>query len=80
MLSSLKWSSIEHRIMFLTAVLVFKMMRSDTPQYMSHWLVPVSHQYGTVQGYPPPHIHSPPQALDSEISYQHLFTHSQGKL
>ena len=45
MLSNLKWLSIKQRIMFLTAVLVFKIMPSKTPNYMSHWLVPVSHQY-----------------------------------
>ena len=45
MLSSIK--CIEQRIMFLTAVLVFKIMHSKTLNYMSQWLVPVSHQYGT---------------------------------
>ena len=47
MLSNLKWLSIKQRIMFLTAVLVLKIMHSKTPNYMSHWLVPVLHQYGT---------------------------------
>ena len=47
MLSNLKWLSIKQRIIFLKAVLVFKIMHSKTPNYMSHWLVPVSHQYGT---------------------------------
>ena len=47
MLSNLKWLSNKQRIMFLTAVPVFKIMHSKTPNYMSHWLVPVSHQYGT---------------------------------
>ena len=47
MLSNLKWLSIKQRIMFLTAVLVFEIMHSKTPNYMSHWLVPVSHLYGT---------------------------------
>ena len=47
MFSNLKWLSIKQGIMFLTAVLVFKIMHSKTPNYMSHWLVPVSHQYGT---------------------------------
>ena len=46
MLSNLKWLSIKKRIMFLPAVLVFKIMHSKTPNYMSHWLVHVSHQYG----------------------------------
>ena len=43
-LSNLKWLSIKQRIMFLTAVLVFKIMHSETPNYMSHWSVPVSNQ------------------------------------
>ena len=47
MLSNLKWLSNKQRIVFLTAVLVFKIMHSQTPNHMSHWLVPVSHQYGT---------------------------------
>ena len=47
MLSNLKWLSIKQRIIFLTAVLVFKIMHSKTPNYMSHWLVSISHQYGT---------------------------------
>ena len=47
MLSNLKWLSIKQRIIFLTAVLVFKIMHSKTTNYMSHWLVTVSHQYGT---------------------------------
>ena len=47
MLSNLKWLSIKQRIMFFTAVLVFKVMHSKTLNYMSHWLIPVSHQYGT---------------------------------
>ena len=36
MLSNLKWLSNKQRIMFLTAVLVFKIMHSKTPNYMSH--------------------------------------------
>ena len=47
MLSNLKWLSIKQRIMFLTAVLVFKIMHSKTPNFISHWLVLVSHKYGT---------------------------------
>ena len=47
MLSNLKWLSIKQRIKFLTAVLVFKIMHAKTLNCMSHWLVPVSHQYGT---------------------------------
>ena len=47
MLSNLKWLSIEQKIVFLTAVLVLQIMHSKTPNYMSHWLVPVSQQYGT---------------------------------
>ena len=46
MLSNLKWLSIKQRIIFYTAVLVFKIMHSKTPNYKSHWLVLVSHQYG----------------------------------
>ena len=44
-----KMVEIKQRIMFLTAVLVFKIMHSKTPNYMSHWWVPVLHQkaYGT---------------------------------
>ena len=47
MLLNLKWLSIKQRIMFLTTVLVFKIVHFKTQNYMSHWLVPVSHQYGT---------------------------------
>ena len=47
MLTNLKWLSIKQGIMFLTAVLVFKIMHSKTPNYMSHLLVPVSHHNGT---------------------------------
>ena len=47
MLSNLKWLSIKQKNIFLTAVLVFKIMHSKTLNYMAHWLVPVSHQYGT---------------------------------
>ena len=47
MLSNLKWWSIKQWIMFAAAVLVFKIMHYKTLNYMSHWLVPVSHQYGT---------------------------------
>ena len=72
MLSNLKWLSNKQRIMFLTAVLVFKIMHSKTPNYMFHWLVPV--HISTVQGDPPPgtflypdhtQIRSLPKALDS---------------
>ena len=47
MLSSLKWFSIKQINIFFTVIMVFKMMHSNTPNYMSHWLVPVPHQYGT---------------------------------
>ena len=47
MLSSLKWLSIKQRVLFLTVVLVFKIIHSKTLNYMSHWMVPVSHQHGT---------------------------------
>ena len=36
MLLNLKWLSIKQRILFLTAVLVFKIMHSKTPNYMSY--------------------------------------------
>ena len=81
MLSNPKWLSIKQRIMFLTAVLVFKIMHSKTANYMSHWLVTVSHQYGTRRSTSgdPDHtqIRSLPKALDSGISYQHPFELSQ---
>ena len=47
MLSNLEWLSVKQRIMFLKDILVFKIVHSKTPNYMSHSLVPVSHQYGT---------------------------------
>ena len=85
-LSNLKWFGIKQRIIFLTVVLVFKIMHSKTPNYMSHWLVPVSHQYGTrrstsrylfVPRSHPNSLTSLPKALDSGISYQHPFELSQ---
>ena len=38
---------ITDMVMFLTAVLVLKIMHSKTPNYMFYWLVTVLHQYGT---------------------------------
>ena len=82
MLSNLKWLSIKQRIMFLTVVLLFKIMHSKTPNYMSHRLVPVSHQYGTRRSTSGDlFVHrSHPNSLttkDSGISYQHPFELSQ---
>ena len=84
MLSNLKWLSIKQRIIFLTAVLVFKIMHSKTQiTCLTGWSL--SH-ISTVQGDPPPgiflypdhtQIRSLPKPLDSGISYQHPFELSQ---
>ena len=89
MLSNLKWLSIKQRIMFVTAVLVFKMMHSKKKQFrptcLTVWsLIHISRP--TVQGDPPPgtllypvytQIRSLQKALDSGISHQHPFELSQ---
>ena len=76
-----KLLSIEQRIIFFT---VFKMIHSKTVNYMSYWFI--LFHISTIQGDQPlgtyyyqdhTRIHSPLPALDSGISYLHLFAHLQ---
>ena len=75
MLLKLKWLSIKQRIIFLTAVLVFKIMHSKFQiKCLTGWSL---FHISTVQGVPPPgifsypdhtRIRSLPKTLDSGIS------------